>query len=107
MMETRREVLVVATGATRMSEVPELRIMSLAKDRRLVVSARGRQNMKQQEYVFVFRKLLSGWNSPSLLLLPPARMLGGAAAASRASLSWQEQTAALGTGGLACPGPLE
>lgn len=49
-METRREVLVVATGATRMNEVPELRIMFLAKDGRLVVSARGRQNMKQQEY---------------------------------------------------------
>lgn len=76
--------MVVAPGATRMSEVPELRIMFVVKDERLVVSASGRQSMKQQEYVFVFRKLLSGWNSPPLLC--PACMLGRAAAGQRCSL---------------------
>lgn len=42
MMETRREAMVVAPGATRMSGVPELRIMFLAKDERLVVPVESR-----------------------------------------------------------------
>lgn len=39
--------------------------MFLVKDKRLVFSASGRQKMEQLEYVFVLRKLLSRWNSPT------------------------------------------
>lgn len=49
-METREAVL-VATGATRISEVPEPGMTFPVKDKRLVVSASGRQNTEQQEYV--------------------------------------------------------
>lgn len=62
MMETRKETMVVAMGATRMSEVPELGI-NIFTERQKVSSAVGRQRIKQRESVFVFRKLLSGWNS--------------------------------------------
>lgn len=100
MMETREEVMVVARGATRMSEAPELGITFSVKDKS------GRQKIEQQECVLVFRKLLSRWNSPTR---PVSR-------AQTAFACWAEQLGCttlvfLGKsrlplwalGGLACP----
>lgn len=64
--------------------------------------------MKQQEYVFVFRKLLSRWNSPPLLSPACRRPLHAGQSSCGAALQsfWPEQTATLGTGGPCLPRPV-
>lgn len=110
-METREEAVVVATGATGISEVPEPGITFPVKDKRLVVSASGRRKMKQQEYMCL-QKVAEQmqFSDPSCLQSAGGLCVLGRAATAHRSLCLATSRPSLWAWvgvGLACPSPLE
>lgn len=100
--------MVVASAATRMGEVPELGIV-FSERQKVSIECQWKAENGTAGICVYLRKLPSRWDSP-------ARAVSRAQTASacwaeqqgvhRPSLSWQEHTAILGTGGPCLPVPI-